>query len=384
MLTVHGAKGLEFPVAVMAGAPTIVNRSRPAPVLYAEDAQPGTTTEMRLTVDNQTHGFDARASVEKVLDGYERTRLQYVAATRARDYLIVCTHHNDRGTSVGRQTWDLLQEIPDTWTTVELAGDQIFGDDPAQLRLPDDDFVAAQEAWLRQQEQVLDTTNAPIRWSATKVASVLAPDRDYSDPSPKAAQADSEAQGHGPAFGSAVHDALELISFDLIPSVGGSTTDPPATSNDELYKLATATAQLQGVPDLVDQVAARLDQALRSEVVRQAAGSRHWRELAVSLALPGGSFDGIIDLVVETAEGLLIVDYKTDYLRPEAFESDLAEKTARYRYQIAAYALAVERLIGDASVVGGHLLFLDRDGVHDCAVPALEAAKVEVARLLGL
>ncbi len=115
-----------------------------------------------------------------------------------------------------------------------------------------------------------------------------------------------------------------------------------------------------------------------------AANSRHWRELTVSMSWPSGTFDGVIDLVVETDDGLVVVDYKTDHLQADGLEVDLEAKVARYRHQVAAYALAVERLLPGRAVVEGRLLFLAEGGVYDRAVLNLSQAKAEVATLIGL
>ena len=51
---------------------------------------------------------------------------------------------------------------------------------------------------------------------------------------------------------------------------------------------------------------------------------------------------GVIDCCIAEGDSLTVVDYKTDY-----FESSMAEeKKARYKGQLDAYAMALERMFG--------------------------------------
>ena len=87
-----GPKALEFPIAILAGAPTREGYRQGGPqVLFNPDGRP----EVKLGKEKRTSGFDVRASVEEILDRHERVRLHYVAATRARDHLIVSAHHKE-------------------------------------------------------------------------------------------------------------------------------------------------------------------------------------------------------------------------------------------------------------------------------------------------
>ena len=92
-----------------------------------------------------------------------------------------------------------------------------------------------------------------------------------------------------------------------------------------------------------------------SEVVKQAvATGRYHREVYVGA--PEGSvlIEGFIDLVFETEEGLIVVDYKTDGIETA---EEIARSMERYRLQGGTYALGLETATGK-SVAKVIFLFL--------------------------
>ena len=62
---------------------------------------------------------------------------------------------------------------------------------------------------------------------------------------------------------------------------------------------------------------------------------------------------GVIDCLLETAEGFTVLDFKTDRVRAQ----DAAARAERYRDQLDAYARAVEAIF-EKPVVGRVLFFL--------------------------
>ncbi len=87
-----------------------------------------------------------------------------------------------------------------------------------------------------------------------------------------------------------------------------------------------------------------VEAALDSASLREAiAGGRYWRELFVSAPVGNVSLEGFIDLLYETDDGLVVVDYKTDRAPGE---QELEAALERYTPQGATYALAVEEALG--------------------------------------
>jgi ATP-dependent helicase/nuclease subunit A len=132
----------------------------------------------------------------------------------------------------------------------------------------------------------------------------------------------------GTSLGRAVHAVLQTA--DLATGHG-------------LEAMARAQATAEGIGRREGEVLALARAALESPVVRRAvAARRHWREVPVAAPLEGGIIEGFIDLLFEEADGLVVVDYKTDVI--EAGET--ADAVDRYRIQGGVYALALERATG--------------------------------------
>ena len=93
IMTIHAAKGLEFGMVVLSGMTSQPNRRQRRAGCCGGDGG----YAVRLTKSIETNDFAEAAPLDEQMDDDERRRLLYVAATRARDHLVVSLHRVEGG-----------------------------------------------------------------------------------------------------------------------------------------------------------------------------------------------------------------------------------------------------------------------------------------------
>jgi ATP-dependent helicase/nuclease subunit A len=119
---------------------------------------------------------------------------------------------------------------------------------------------------------------------------------------------------------------------------------------------------------------------MQAPIVRAAVAGDHprWREVPVAALVDGVLVEGFVDLLVDTPDGLVVVDYKTDQVPSDA---ELDAAVARYSVQGAAYAVALEAALG-RPVVRCVFVFARTNGPIERQVDDLPAATAGVRALL--
>jgi len=356
IMTIHAAKGLEFPICVMSGLTTRPG-GRKGRVQVALTA--GRNLQLKVGQNYESRAFEEHREVEETMSQAERVRLLYVAATRARDHLVVSLHRTasqegqtdaasqtaavllaGAGAQQGAEVLEAAGAMP---PAAAVAATALGGDRPSfdEWRQLNRDRLAAGRRANTVAATTLATTVAVLDAGPSQADPGLGhgPGRDTADvgvlgvePGLAKRERDLElppwARGrYGTAVGRAVHGVLQVVDL--------------ATGAD-LDALAHAQATAEAVPQLHAQVAALARSALASGSTRAAAASRHWREVYVAAPVGDTLLEGYVDLLYEDGPGLVVVDFKTDFL---AGEADTAAKLARYRLQGAAYAVALERSV---------------------------------------
>ena len=391
IMTIHAAKGLEFPIVILSGMTSQKgNRGPGVKVVWTEDGW-----QASLGGSVTTEHFDDVKPIDEQMDDDERRRLLYVAATRARDHLVVSVHRVDdsRSDTAAELLWG-AQPAPDdprgsfaldldAWPAAEIGtgpgdpGGPTRGvrADPAGAAAPPVGAPAPAELelasladWQRARDAVLARASRRLTTSATRLAEEVAARRESAaaacDPGLAKDAPDLELPAwqkgrYGSAVGRAVHAVLQAV--DLATGAG-------------LSAAAAAQAAAEEVLGREAVIAALARAALASDVVRDAATRPHWRELYVGAPVGSTVLEGYIDLLVRADDGLVIVDYKTDAVGDGP---ELEAKVARYRPQLAAYAAALETAVGEP-VVRAVLLFLAPSGARVVEVPLLAQAVAEV------
>ena len=379
IMTVHAAKGLQFPITVVAGLSTQPQRRS----VGAEVAWPP-EGEAIIRVGNKARSaaFDAWLPIDEQMSHDERIRLLYVACTRARDHLVVSLHRRLRRTVPDDPTrftsaelltealGGLLADLPDATPPPAAARGDVAGAAATGGRRAEaagsataDPSLPPFDDWRRMRDQALAASGRPRTLAATALTDDGRPDA-LDDPGlhkrPRDLDLPPWQKGrYGTAIGRAVHGVLQTIDL----ASGGGAAEAVA-----------AQAAAEGVSGHEVHIRRLVDAALRSPSVVAAAGAEHWRELYVGVPVGDGrTLEGYVDLLYRRPGGLVVVDYKTG---PQGLDVDLDPLVERYRMQGASYALAVADAAREP-VLDMVFVFLTPEGAVERSIPDLAQAVAE-------
>ena len=337
-MTIHAAKGLEFPVVALADLGGQVKWAAGPRIAGRQEGQ----VHLRLGEKGralESLGYAGAEAREKEFWRAELMRLLYVAVTRARDYLLLPLPPGPAG------MWKLMAEGGVTAEAVRsgaLGPVQPF-DAPAAgaaesesyFRLPPSAFEADEkkigEGRRRREELAarLEALKKPPAWRPPLAPSRLAEGGEGSLETARYEEAEAAERARSLAFGTLVHALLARLDS---ASPGGLEAE------------ARALALANGLEEKdADEALALVRRAAAGPLLKRAAAApRRWRELAFFAEVEGRLVRGFADLVFEEGEGLVIGDFKTDAARAE----DVPRRAARYAPQGGAYALCLEAASG--------------------------------------
>ncbi len=325
ILTIHQAKGLEFPIVIL---PKLSDRPFGGTRFIVD--RPNGRAAYRLGRDTQfaTPGIGEAERRDEAYADAEARRMLYVACTRARDWLILTSFQaQTMGNSDSFRGF--LDEAAPGW--------QLRGADPAiqvfapeqfdAIHAPPQSEAPVAHAELTQQWRRL-REDALVKGDPRTVArtpSGLADDlAKWTRESPGEELDESDA-GLPPrsdplAIGTAIHAAMELAHFD-----------DHALTEERTRRICAA----HGIPP--HEVLAHVRRALASELIERARSADEvHRELPLTTIQSDDTdtttiTEGIADLLFRKSDRWVLVDYKSDHeLR--------ADRLRGYEAQLQTYA----------------------------------------------
>ncbi|WP_336136435.1 UvrD-helicase domain-containing protein [Natronomonas amylolytica] len=384
--TIHSAKGLEFPIVLIPEITRQFNMRSSLSKAHIERIDDDPVIGMKAPSAGNAYRSTNTATYLHVRTHHrrreraEQRRLLYVAATRARDHLLLSgTHGVDTETASGLSKvgdWDeawhwsdwvqpTMLDVPDLVTHLGRDGtlETTLGEGPYSIRRP----------------------TPPADWSPVDEAESLPTDLEIPAPTQEPSRTRFSATGFRDHLAEmATHWPAVLREADTTEEDGTSMVDDEAaidaldaaTVGTAVHKLCELDPPRSDWPDIVcrcvDDPDAVSSSAIDAIVEHTEAGlqglqrleadhaisSRH-SELSVTLDLPDARVVGDIDHLSVTADDYLVVDYKTSDLERQS----LATLTEHYLPQLVAYAGALIQNDGDAESVEVALVFTDTGAV---------------------
>jgi len=355
ILTIHKAKGLEFPVVLLPGLHQGNGRECSKPVV-AYDWSSGT---YGLSL-GERHTFGAVLIREKCAarEEAERRRVLYVGMTRAKDLLVLSGSVTRR--SVGENVLALLQDIGEGAPGEATTGHVKIG----ASRIPHEVIHAPDRTWPKRslakspELSLVDPQAVAGLWSerSARWASLRGVDWHLT---PTTSSAHPDRARTGPVSGGRSPELARLVGVAAHRILEHWNFAEPAE------QMPTQIARaLHGISGLDDQVLTQeLTESLRELLLTFGRSESYQRLRSASIlgrevpfVMPwedGQMMGGVIDVIYRLDGRIWLADYKTDRIKAE----EAAERARQYAHQAAVYLAAAERGLGQP-IAGFQFIFL--------------------------
>ncbi len=334
VLTVHKSKGLEFPVVLLADLPRKESAAsvRPAQHLFSWQynmygLRAGKICDVNLAFLEEEQKKHSRC---------EEIRILYVALTRAKEKLVLVA---DGRTGAEKTAAPFVAAglWPDGKTPQVITPDGSFHI-PVEYKA----YVAPQDFLYRTHNIKAETSQFTPDFSAWKQAyekrktayDQLRASAQKRTPSELESALLSPQQQSGAELGTVCHKALEL-------RVSGVLTDVTAACEK-------AAAQC-GAPARAQEAIELLEPFAKSALFQEILACKLLAcEMPFSVCLPDGNTqNGVMDAVLQTPQGIWVLDYKTDQVASGGEAALFAQK---YQAQLAQYRQAAQKIFPNQAV----------------------------------
>ncbi len=343
MMTIHKAKGLEFPYVILGMLESSTRKKNK----FLVDRLHG-RFEFMLG-DLEPASFEQLKELEEKREDAEEKRIFYVAATRAREKLVLPIFSKNKA---GGIITYLEGRIPENKRDLRGKEEQaIFFFDECSLNLQtketqpfktkfqdqylQNDFskiIERKENWLSYLSDLKKSAGEGWKLkSATSVKEELLLGKESGT---------IKKEDRGIEIGKAVHAILSEI--DLIKP-------------KDIEKWSQFKVLQSAVPNIAKKVSILVQNAFGMPTLKEAAMNRYFKEVPFSIAVSNTILEGNIDLLYEKDGAFIAADYKTDKV---ANDLEIGERMKHYKVQAAVYAYALSKIL-EKNIKEIHFLFLN-------------------------
>jgi ATP-dependent helicase/nuclease subunit A len=358
IMSIHKAKGLEFPIVILAGCQTGTDARRTLSAEALFDWSTG-LTGIRVGRTWDLAGLYI-AEKNRLRAEEEQKRVLYVAMTRAREHLIISCAPSARRTN-GSFLAMLDETCQGKIAAAEESSNVAIGSGRAELRLVPESLGAPGgarnpekadakpnwqpyvETWDRRKEDYQSTLKTPVFVTPTLLK------RQEEDIAEAARPKTRSSSTRTPPMivGELAHRFLEAWDFaqdgEKLCNALGPFLDHWIPSDLRQHR---ETIQA----DLAEIFAGFFDSRIYAELARsQILG----REVPLLMRWDGQIMEGVIDLIYEHDGLLYLADYKTDSIARE----ELVQATQRYERQAQVYSQAAQQSL-ERRVAAFKVIFL--------------------------
>ena len=394
IMSIHKSKGLEFPVVFLCGLSRRFNQeSLRAQVLCHKDMGLGLScVDQKKRVRYPTISKSAIAAKMARESLSEEMRVLYVAMTRPKDRLIMtyASDSLDKDVSGIAQRMDISGPLamtrdvscPGQWVLYAAlkrteAGELFaLGAKPNQTQVSDmpwlirvidgfqgeNDEIPAVETEVPREDDHLDglrealafryayeaATRTPSKQTATQQKGRVK-DQEAAEQSEKPKETIRKwrtasflsQEVRGTAYGTAVHSAMQYIRYEACVDL--------ESTRKEIQRLVDSRFITPDQGKMID--CRKLVRFFQTELGRKLQSGNVLREFKFSILDEATSYgdglegervllQGVVDCALLEADGITVVDFKTDFLTPDTIDT----VTDRYAPQVDTYAKALQRI----------------------------------------
>ena len=328
IMNLHKAKGLEAAVVFLANPAKNMSHTPTVHICRTDGAARGYFVIEKMKgytreVLGQPPDWDTYCETEGRYLSAEENRLLYVAATRARDLLVVSTYEGKAEINPWSAFGAYLTDAPELDIYVESEG---IGGEEKGIELSPCDFEKAKD-----DIQVALSAINTASYNHLPVTSLVKDEQ----PAPS-----RDATGRGQSWGNVIHRLFDACAKGMAEDIEVLASKVLAEEGRNPKETTAAAQEVKNV----------LDSPLWKRVM---SSGQYYSEAPFYINTKNNSpFNGVgdsiisgtIDLVFKEGDGWVIVDFKTDTVRDER---QLDEFVVYYTPQLEMYRKAWESVVGE-------------------------------------